>query len=174
LGEVVRLRFKLWLTIFVFLILFVLLSVGPFSAERQARLVAREFLEYLCRGAWVDAFTHVAYFDVASDLEPTVPYDQAKRVWVERVKKLQEEGVYVKSYSGLRTWTDDGYPQGEVTLTIIGKGREVFRRYRLHFARHGGVWKVQNLYEAEGLSQHVLEKALGGYIPPGAIDKRED
>jgi hypothetical protein len=92
------------------------------------------------------AFRHVSYFDSNSDVRPYISFKDAEERWIARVGKLKSQGTYLKSYSDIKTWTDDAYPMGEVNLTLIDKGRAKTYRASIHFSRLHGKLKIQAIY----------------------------
>ncbi len=140
-------------------------TVGSYAFKiYQTRTVAADFLYNVSKGDFNQAFDYVAYFDFASDIEPKISYEDAKKAWVGRISELKSKDIYVKSYSGLRVWTDDTYPNGEVTLTVVESGVERKYRAKIHFAPYSKEWKIQNIYSWNDGNQSELEKALYGYI----------
>lgn len=133
-----------------------------FVEVKRSRSVANNFLSELEQGDFDEAFEYVLYFDVASDIQPTISYENAKQIWVERVKQLKENNTYLKEYKDLTVWIDDGAPRGKVIIVVVEKGKE--REYTVYLQFAGE--KIQQLYEfPQDMTE--LEKAISGHVPEG-------
>jgi len=136
----------------------------PAYAASQA---AEGFFSSLCDNDIEGAFQYVAYFDRYSDVAPSISYGEAQRLWVDRVQALKDRGTYLKSYGDIKTGTDDGYPVGDVTVTVIEGGRADTYRARIHFAWSHSKLKIQAVYppvfsgKLEG-----FEYAISGSLKP--------
>lgn len=130
--------------------------------------VAGSFLDCLVRDDFKGALQNVAYFDEYSDFPPTISYRDAERLWIGRVKSLKQSGTYIKSFSNVRTSIDDGYPVGDVMLTVVKKGREDTYRASIHFSNTHGRWKIQAIYDdpRDLTRAGSLEHAISGDLGP--------
>jgi len=152
LGGIVLLAVVLWIA---------------FSTEWKCYRVADNFLEHVTNGEFEQAFEYVSYFDEASDMSPTISYEEAKKIWVERMQTYQEQGMYFKSFEKLDTWTDDTYPEGMVTLTLVRDGKEhtIDRQdLYIHFNLLDDEWKVQ-MISSGSFPDDPLFQALSGQMP---------
>lgn len=132
-----------------------------FIDTSQSRNAAKDVLENVIEGNYEKAFESVYYYDVASDLEPIISYEDAKSTWVNRVKGLKEEGTYLIDYSSLSVELDDAYPVGTVTLIVMENGEKTVKKnVRLWFAKDQNSWKLGNLYNSDD-NVEIL-KALSG------------
>lgn len=116
-----------------------------FPAYNTSR-VADSFFRSLVNNDFGSAFRYVAYFDEFSDLPPNISYKNAEKLWIRRVNELKQSKTYVKSYSDVWTYIDDGYPRGSATITVVANGRDDTYRASIHFARLHGEWKIQMIY----------------------------
>lgn len=142
---------------------------GPkFLSKWEARKVAEVFLEQLTQGNFENAFESVFYFDKASDIEPTIPYEKAQNAWVDSVKSLKEKGIYVTSYDDLRIFLRDGghWVSGDVKLTVMENGKENRYDVGINFLKRDGKWKISNLQRQSNNDnqQTDWEYALDGNV----------
>lgn len=132
-----------------------------------ARHNAHQFLTKITKGNFEAAFDYVYYFDNAYDEDVTISYEQAKQIWVSRVKQLREEGTYIKSFEDFDTRHDDGWENGYVALTVVEKGKEIiYEHVYIALNQREGKWKVANLQvltEAKDIDRD-WEKAYRGYV----------
>lgn len=138
-----------------------------FSTEWKCYRAADHFLEHVTAGEFDQAFEYVSYFDQASDMSPIISYEEAKKIWVERMQTYKEQGMYFKAYEGLDTWTDDTYPEGTVRLTLVLDGKEQTTDKHdlyVHFNRLDGKWKVQ-MISSGSFPDDPLFQALSGHMP---------
>ena len=87
------------------IIAFLFITLGSGSARSNAN----NFLTEVTKGNFEQAFDYVYYHDHASDEDVTISYEDAKKIWVDRVKRLKEEGTYIKSFQELVMRPDDGW-----------------------------------------------------------------
>ncbi|MDP2211658.1 MAG: hypothetical protein Q8J63_07985 [Candidatus Aquicultor sp.] len=113
------------------------------------------------------AFQHGSYFDTNSDVRPSISYRAAEELWVTRVGNLKKQGIYLKSYSDIKTWTDDAYPVGWVNVTIVEDGRANTYRAPIHFSWLHGKMKIQAIYPSpyDG-ALDGFEGAISGNLVP--------
>ena len=129
--------------------------------QNQSRIAAKSVLDNVIDENYEKAFESVYFWDVASDLEPTISYEDAKYKWIKRLIDLKENGIYIIDYSSLRVWLDDAYPVGTVNLIVMENGERVLKKnIRLWFAPKDGSWRLGNLYSIN--DQDELLKALSG------------
>lgn len=128
--------------------------------QNQSRLAAKSVLENVINENYEKAFEGVYFWDIASDLEPEISFEDAKNKWISRVTELREEGTYVTDYSSLRVRLDDTYPVGTVDLIIMENGEKIIKNVRLWFAPTEDSWKLGNLYSTN--EQDRLLEALSG------------
>ncbi|MCX7749660.1 MAG: hypothetical protein N2645_22630 [Clostridia bacterium] len=127
-----------------------------------ARSNAKAFFENLKDGNFEKAFEYVYYYDGPADLEPKIQYEKAKDIWLDRVKGLKEQGVYLKDYENLNVYYDDSYPKGTVELVIRREGKEVKHKVDIWFSKKGG-WKVGNIYNTD-VEKYDFHEAVSGRI----------
>jgi hypothetical protein len=140
---------------------------GIFGGAVKNRMLsqssANNFFQNLIQENYEQAFRYVYYYDAASDLPPQISYSKAKSIWIDRVKALKDKGTYVKEYTNLRLRSDDTYPIGTVTLTIVEQGQEKTIQMNVWFGPTYRRWKVGCIYEnSEPITE--LEKAMSGFI----------
>ncbi|UFJ40749.1 hypothetical protein LOK74_22605 [Brevibacillus humidisoli] len=142
-----------------------------FAADTMsARYQAIRFLDHLTSGQFERAFDYVYYYNRAYDEEVTISEEEARKIWVDRVKRLKEQGTYVKAYQDLRVWQDDGWVNGRAVLSVVENGGE--QRYEVYvaFNKEQGQWKVSNLQPLlpEPDDRNQWQSALKGYVgdPP--------
>jgi len=116
--------------------------VERYSAYKAAdRMLAR-----LANGNIEEAFDSVVYFDGPSERTPTIAYDNAKTIWTERVRQLQDSGISVKSYRDLKVNVDDGAIYGRVSLAMSEQGKVVEYMTHISFGQHpDGTFGVASL-----------------------------
>jgi hypothetical protein len=133
--------------------------------ETQAKSAAKGVLGHAIDQNYEEAFESVYFYDVASDLRPTISYDDAKEKWINRVKALKEKGIYVVDYKGLSVRLDDTYPVGRVDLIIMENGEEKIKEdVSLWFAQGEGSWKVGNFEYFIDDQEEEWEYALSGHF----------
>lgn len=112
------------------------------------------------------AFEGIHFYDVASDLPPSIPYEEAKEIWSERVRYLKENGTYMVDYKNLYVELDDTYPVGKVDLAMMINGEEKYiRDVSLWFGYHDRKWGLGNLHHYTEMEQEEeWEKALSGNL----------
>ncbi|WP_017381746.1 hypothetical protein [Paenisporosarcina sp. TG-14] len=121
--------------------------IPGFTDKNQSRNAVEGVLDNVIEQNYDEAFKSVYIYDRASDLEPTISFNDAKTKWINRVKDLKEKGTYVVGYSNLRVKLDDTYPVGTVDLVIIENGEKTVKKnVDLWFAKREGNWKLGNLY----------------------------
>jgi hypothetical protein len=126
------------------IIAFLFITLGSGSARSNAN----NYLTQVTKGNFEQAFDYLYYHDHASDEDVTISYEDAKKIWVNRVKRLKEEGTYIKSFQELVMRPDDGWQNGYVKLTVIENGKEViYDNVYIAFNKKDGKWKVINLQE---------------------------
>ena len=92
--------------------------------EFQAESAAKGVFDQLAKQNYGKAFENIYFYDEASDLEPKITYDDAKSIWIKRVKALSEKGIFVVDYKNLSVKLDDSYPVGTVDLVFMENGKE--------------------------------------------------
>ncbi len=127
----------------------------------QSRSAAKGLLDNVINQDYGDAFESVYFFDKASDLKPTIPHEDAKKKWVERVTDLREQGVYLVDYNHLRVRLDDSYPKGTVDLVFMENGKkEIKEDVSLWFGSRDGTWKLGDFHYHK--NDEDWEEALSG------------
>jgi len=145
------------------IIAFLFITLGSGSARSNAN----NFLTEVTKGNFEQAFDYVYYHDHASDEDVTISYEDAKKIWVDRVKRLKEEGTYIKSFQELVMRPDDGWQNGYVTLTVVENGKEIiYEGVYIAFNKKDGKWKVINLqeYTEPNDKDQPWEIAYRGYV----------
>lgn len=142
------------------------LNITPkLMVENESKNAAEKVLDNIIEGNFEKAFEGVYYFDKASDLEPSISYDQAKKRWVERVNSLLEDGVYIVAYDELQVVLDDSYPRGTVNLVIKENGVEkVKEEVDLWFGKSKDEWKLGILNYYKNDEEENWEIALSGSL----------
>lgn len=117
----------------------------------QTKQVAKEVLNHLVAEEYNQAFEGIHYYDKAFDLDPTIGFDEAKNIWVKRMKELKEDGTYVVEYEGLRVKLDDTYPRGEVNLILMENGKQTIKKnVSLWFGYSRNGWGLGNIQYDSG------------------------
>ena len=145
-----------------FLIIMIAVTVKPIT-RYQTHRAATMYYGHLAAGEFEKAFEYVAYYDRYSDLKPEVPYEDAKQIWVNRVSKMKENGIYLSKVEKIKVFIDDGYPMGTAYVIIVNKGIENSATQHIHFVNFGG-WKVQSVRSTSG-GLPEFDKTISGYIP---------
>ncbi|MGR3763029.1 hypothetical protein [Rossellomorea sp. NS-SX7] len=113
--------------------------------KNQSKHAAEEVLDHVINQHYDKAFEHVYFFDRASDTEPEISYEDAKKKWIERLIDLREQGIYLVDYDQLRIRLDDTYPRGNVNLVFMENGeRKIKENVSLWFAPRENKWKLGN------------------------------
>ncbi|MFS0671676.1 hypothetical protein [Ornithinibacillus sp. 179-J 7C1 HS] len=131
--------------------------------EYQSRSAVKNVLDNVIDEDYENAFDSVYYYDVASDLEPIISYEDARKQWIERIKDLKQDGIYLVEYSDLRVKLDDTYPTGTVDLVIMENGEQIIKdNVRLWFGQRDDKWKLGNLDYRFDEVEEGWEVALSG------------
>jgi hypothetical protein len=160
-----------WVNISVIVIFLVIIGISsvlfvPNIIDNfQVRNAAEGVLDHIIEQEYEHAFKYVYYYDQASDLEPIISYDDAKYKWIERVKSLKEDGIYLVDYTRLRIWQDDGYPMGEVDLVLTINGEKLKKEdVRLWFGRTSDGWKLGNFDYYRQEKEEPWERVFSGNL----------
>lgn len=131
----------------------------------QSKNAAKGVLDHVIDQDYEKAFESVYFYDQASDLDPTISYEDAKNKWIKRVSALKEKGTYIVDYHQLSVRLNDTYPEGTVNLVIIENGEKLVKNdVRLWFGHTNNEWKLGNLNYYNDDEEEEWEKALSGYI----------
>ena len=157
------------ITIVILLCVVVSTLFLPGAVDRyQSKQAAKGVLDHLITQNYDLAFNHINYFDVASDLEPTINFKSAKTKWIQRVTDLEEDGTYLIDYKGLKVKLDDSYPRGSVDLIIMESSKESLKEnVQLFFLPSEEGWKLGGLHyhsDKEDDTEEDWERAWGGYV----------
>lgn len=128
---------------------------------------AENYVYYLTQGEYSKAFDYVGYFDEAVDKEPKLSYQGAKKIWMDRIKRMNnQDDVHIIGYSNLIVRDEDGYPMGSVDLTIKEHGKRANVYTSLGFIKRDGKWKVTNIgaREDDKNLNYNWENIIGGRI----------
>lgn len=137
--------------------------ISGFTDKNQSRNAVEGVLDNVIDQNYEEAFKSVYIYDRASDLEPTISFNDAKTKWINRVKDLKERGTYVVGYSNLRVKLDDTYPVGTVDLVIMENGEKTVKKdVSLWFAKREGNWKLGNFYINTD-AEEILEVLSGNF-----------
>lgn len=114
-----------------------------FIDNNQSRSAAKSVLDNVINQNYGKAFDSVYFFDRASDLDPTISYEDAKKKWIKRVTDLRAKGIYLVDYKQLRVRLDDSYPRGSVDLVFMENGKKKIKEdVSLWFGPRKGKWKL--------------------------------
>ncbi|MBE4907504.1 hypothetical protein IMZ08_05430 [Bacillus luteolus] len=154
-----------FLVLLTMILISLYLNMGPGSPRNSAN----KFFTKIEEGHYEEAFDYVYFHDNAYDEDVTITYDEARENWVSRVEQLKAEGNFIKSYSGIEIRSNDGYPQGYVTLTVVENGKErIYEDVAISFVHNKSEdkWQVGNLqsFESNVGEQNAWEKAYRGYV----------
>jgi hypothetical protein len=132
----------------------------------QSKQAAKHVLENLKEQNYEAAFDRIHFYDVASDLSPTIPYGEAKEIWSKRVQSLKENGTYLVDYKDLYVELDDTYPTGKVDLVMMINGKKKYLEdVSLWFGFQDRKWGLGNLHDFINTDQEEdWEKALSGNV----------
>lgn len=101
--------------VFVIIVFIGMISIFSFSFapsiidKNQSKNAVENVLDHVIDQEYEKAFESIYFYDKASDLEPTISYEDAKYKWIKRVKSLKEKGVCVVGYNQLRVTLNDTY-----------------------------------------------------------------
>lgn len=141
--------------------------IPGFIDKMQSKIAAKGVLDNVIEQKYEKSFESIYYFDQATDLEPTIPYEDAKEKWIQRVTELKENGVYIVDYNQLHVRLDDTYPIGSVDLVIIENGEKKIKEdvsLWFGFALKEEKWKLGNFYYHKDDIEEEWEKTLSGHI----------
>lgn len=131
--------------------------------KTQSKNAAKGVLDNLIKQDYDKAFRSVYFYDRDSDLEPVIPYEEAKKKWIKRVTDLTEKGTYLVDYKQLRVNLEDTYPVGTVDLVMMEDGeKKVKENVKLWFGLSGDEWKLGNLDYRYNEIEEKWESALSG------------
>lgn len=149
--------------VLIVLIIICISVLGLMLAEQyRIRGVINNYLNALKQKDYNEAFENVAYFDKSSDILPILDYESAKKIWTERVTRLESTGIYLKDYHSVKVWKDDGYPRGKAKILLREGNQEKLYEVSIHLAKLDGQWKVQSIYSSAELNK--FEEAIRGYV----------
>jgi hypothetical protein len=152
----------LWGSITLFLIGFILLFGQDLFTKYQADHQAGQFLKNVANEDFNKAFDQLYFYNGAYDEDVTIGKEIAKKSWVTRNEGMKKAGVYIKSYEGLSTRLNDGYPQGTVDLIMSENGKKrIYRDVNISFSKSDGKWKVAGL---STMQEREWESKLGGHV----------
>ncbi|WNF24421.1 hypothetical protein [Mesobacillus jeotgali] len=135
-----------------------------FADMLQSKKAAKHVLENLIEQNYETAFDGIHFYDEASDLAPTIPYEEAKGIWSERVRSLKEKGTYIVDYKNLSVELDDTYPIGTVDLVVKSDEKEtLIKDVSLWFGYQDSKWGLGNLHFYTD-QEEDLEQAVSGYV----------
>lgn len=161
-----------WVTIVLLCVVLGSLFLPGAIDRYQSTQAAKGALNNLVTQNYENAFRNIYYFDVASDLEPTIEFKEAETKWIQRVKDLEESGTYVTDYKGLKVKLDDAYPVGSVDLIIMENGKETLKKnVRLLFFPSDKGWNLGGFNFSSGEDAdtgEAWEKAWSGYMASDA------
>lgn len=123
--------------------------VGPSFIERtKPRAAHVGFLEKITEGNYEHAFDFIAYHTGNPEVEPDLPYEEARDIWVNRLEEFKAEGYIFSSYFDENVWWEGDEPYGKALLTIrkgeFGEEFEVF----FNFVKRDK-WLISELYVIE-------------------------
>lgn len=154
------------ISIAVFSVVIALLAyalVPGFIDQLQSRNAVKGVLDNVIDQNYEEAFESVYFYDIASDLEPIISYEEGKKRWIQQVKELGEQGIYLVDYKKLRVDLDDTYPVGSVDLVFMENGeKKVKKGVQLWFAERDDKWKVGNFDYLYDDIEEQWEHALSG------------
>ncbi|WP_461204901.1 zf-HC2 domain-containing protein [Clostridium sp. DL1XJH146] len=168
-----RVRKKTFKYVGIALLIGILIGIlGPtINSSISAKNSATKFFKNIKEENYEEAFEYLYYYDQASDLPPNISYEDAKEIWINRIKDLKENGTYLKSYNELQVRIDDSYAIGKLELTLVENGEEKTFETSIWFGPTSDIligpiwfrtWKVGNLND--GTEKSEFEKAISGYI----------
>ncbi|THE09144.1 hypothetical protein E1I69_23495 [Bacillus timonensis] len=156
------------LTIIIFVTVIGLLAfafIPGFIDKYQSKTAAKGVLDNVIDQDYQAAFERVYFYDKAIDLEPIISYEDAKSKWIQRVKDLREQGIYLVDYNQLRVGLDDTYPKGTVDLVIMQNGeKSVKKDVQLWFGPSEDKWKLGNFDYRQDDIEEEWENALSGNV----------
>ncbi|NBD34521.1 MAG: hypothetical protein GVY30_00815 [Chloroflexi bacterium] len=158
-------RFTIIVVVFAFLLAITVIIVKPIT-RYQTHRAASMYYRHLAAGEFEKSFEYVAYYDRYSDREPQVSYEDARQIWVSRVKEMRRNGLYLTEMERIQILIDDGYPIGKVDATIFDNGAEKSVTQDVHFMRRFGKWRIQGVRSYDELGEPIfaLDEAIGGHI----------
>jgi hypothetical protein len=137
----------------------VVVFLGSCSSSHEA---AEQYYRYINSQNYDSAFKYVAYHVDFSTSSPSISFDVAKHIWIERVTQLRESGNYVIAVKWIDVYIDDGYPVGRATIRVMEQGVQKDITQRVHFVNQNG-WKVQSVVSEGGPT--ALDEAISGRLP---------
>ncbi|MBD0380792.1 hypothetical protein [Paenibacillus sedimenti] len=161
-----KIRKILFYIVAVYLIFFIGFHAKQQITAYKARFIAINLLDNIVKGHYDEAFKNVYYYDGPYDYDPTIEYDDAEHKWTDRVKEMKNKGIYLSSYSSLKTRFNDGWVYGSADLIINVHGEESKYHTLINYNIGEKGIKIATLqsFEADGSDDAIWEKNLSGYI----------
>ncbi|WP_134685708.1 hypothetical protein [Brevibacillus migulae] len=137
----------------------------------QGQKNASSFLAHLMAGEEEKAFDYLYYFDGIIDEEVKISYEDAKAIWVERVKNERSQGTYIMDYHDLTITSHDGWVNGRAKITVMNNGKPAIHDVSIHFQPVDGTWKVvglqswRNITEDREAQDERWEGVIHGHVP---------
>jgi len=137
----------------------------------QGQKNASSFLQHLMAGEEEKAFDYLYFHDGAIDEEVKISYEDAKAIWVERVKKQRNQGTYIMDYHDLRIRSHDGWVDGDAKITVMNNGKPAIFDVSINFQPVNGAWKVaslqswRNITEDRDAQDEEWEEIIHGHLP---------
>lgn len=157
----------LLLIVVVYLIFFIGFHFKQQLTAIKASLIATKLLDNTVSGNYAAAFKNIYYYNGPYDYNRTIEFDDAKHIWIDRLKAMKDKGIYLSSYSNLRTSFNDGSVYGSVDLIFYEQGKEskYHTLINFHLGKEGIRIATLQSFDADGSNEVEWEKNLSGFIP---------
>ena len=125
----------------VFLVIFIL--VIQFIGCQNSTTISNYF-EAISSGNFDKAAQYVAFYETYNDILLNSD-DFVIESYVNRLKNLKQNGIYLKSFIINEQGFDDGVPTGKVTMQIMNNNELIERDANIIMIRHEGKWKISDV-----------------------------
>lgn len=155
---VVKVLFAL---VVIFGMVFLIANYNVYRTEHRMK----RFFEDVLNEQYEKAFDSVYYFEVSVDIEPEIKYEDAKQIWVARVKEAKSNKTYLAGFSKVNAYVSDSYMNGSARLTFFINGKEYEEDFYIGLSLKDNEWKISSLQvrsNEEDFSE--FEKMIRGYV----------
>ncbi|HEY5583986.1 MAG TPA: zf-HC2 domain-containing protein [Ruminiclostridium sp.] len=139
---------------------------GTFNLEAiAARRTIDKMLNLVEEKRYDEAFEYVYYFDKATDITPSLSYEEAKKLWIERFKEFDLKSTdKITWHRNITTRMEDGYLKGSVEIQIKNPYNDDFMLTDIWFskAEADGKWRIGNFYNSQ--LRYTFEIVLSGNL----------
>ncbi|MFC4356286.1 hypothetical protein ACFO0S_14590 [Chryseomicrobium palamuruense] len=132
----------------------------------EVKQITDTFFEHVTKQEFEQAFDAIGYYNEASDMEPTISRDDAKAMWMKRMKDAYAEGTFVLKVFDVNISFNDTYPSANGIMQYNDQGEWNDRVVLISYIYQDG-WKIGRVgfADEDGPEEHPLSTAMSGYMP---------